>query len=142
MTTPESHSSTGDLFQALADDVRTLLRQELRSAREELRDSARNAGRGAALLGGAGVLGALGAGTSAALLVRMLDRVLPRPAAALVATVVYLAGAGALAAAGLAELRRALPVTPTSTLASLSEDVRAASGTSSDALPGSRPEPS
>jgi Putative Actinobacterial Holin-X, holin superfamily III len=137
MTTPTPNSSTGELLQALADDLRSLMHQELRSAREELAATAKSAGRGAALLGGAGVLGALTAGTSAALLVRALDRVLPRPLSALVAVAIYGAAAGGLAAAGIAELRRALPLTPQDTLTDLRQDLDAATGAASTQREGS-----
>src|SRR4051812_30297247 len=119
-------SATSELLRALTDDVTTLLRQELRRAQDELAGKARQAGRGAALLGGAGALGALAAGTSAAFLVRTLDSVLPKPASALLATTVYAGGAAALAAAGAAEIRRALPVVPEETVESLRQDVQAA----------------
>jgi uncharacterized membrane protein YqjE len=119
-------AKTGEAFSALAEDVRALVREELRRARAELSGKARRTGKAAILFGGAGVLGALAVGTSAVLLVRVADEVLPRTASALVVTILYGAGAGALVAAGAAELRRAMPLMPEATVFELRQDVRAA----------------
>jgi hypothetical protein len=119
--------SSSDLMQSLSADLTALVRQEFRQLQAELTDTARRAGRGGVLLGGAAVLGAMALGTSTALLVRLLERRLGPGGAATVATVLLGAGAGALATAGLAELRRAWPLVPEETLASVRDDVRAAS---------------
>lgn len=124
--TTGSDGTTSDLLQAITDDLTTLLRQEFQRAQDELAGKARQAGRGAALLGAAGALGALAAGTSAATLVRLLDQALPRPASALLATTLYGAGAAGLGYAGWTEVRRALPAAPRETMSSLREDARAA----------------
>lgn len=111
---------------ALTDDVRALVHQELRSAQDELALKARAASKGAAMLGGAAVLGALAAGTSAVMLMRMLEKVLPRTAAAIVATALYGGAAGLLAGTGIEEIRRVLPLVPEQTIEGLRADVRAA----------------
>jgi hypothetical protein len=121
-----SSDSSSELLQALRDDVRSLVQQELRTAQTELTDKARGAAKGAAMLGGAAVFGALAAGTSAALLTRMLEVVLPRTMAAALATAAYGGVAGMLAGAGIEELRRVLPVVPEQTVDELRTDVRAA----------------
>ncbi len=54
---PDSRPSAGDLFSDLAADFSTLIRQEVDLAKAELRQSAIRAGKGAGLLGGAGVSG-------------------------------------------------------------------------------------
>jgi hypothetical protein len=123
MSTPDS--STGAVLQAISDDLSRLLRQELAHAQDELAGKARRAGGGAVLLAGAGVLGALAVGTSASALLRALDRLLPRPVAAAALTCVYAAGAGALAVAGVAQIRRALPLVPEETVVDLREDIAA-----------------
>jgi hypothetical protein len=117
--------ATADLLRALTDDLTTLVRSELRRAQDELADKARQAARGGALLGGAGVLGALSLATSTVLVVRILDRFLPPRAAAFVATALYGGGAAALAVAGWNELRRSLPPSPGDALSGVREDVRA-----------------
>lgn len=135
MTSSTSGSSTADLLQSLSADVAALVRQELRQAQEELTRKARQAGQGGALLGGTGLLGALAAGTSAVLLVRILDRWMSPTASAALATGLYAGGAGLLAAQGVARLRQALPVVPEGTVASLRQDARAAAQTN----PGGEP---
>ncbi|MGY2084539.1 phage holin family protein [Blastococcus sp. SYSU DS0539] len=136
MTDPAPSSSTSDLLQSLTADLSALVRQEIQHAQVELAGKARQAGRAGALLGAAGALGAMAVGSSTALLLRALDRRLSPPAAAAVATGLYAAGAGALVAGALAELRRAWPLVPDETVASLREDVRAAAGTDRPAPAG------
>jgi hypothetical protein len=75
------------------------------------------------------VLGALAAGTSTVVILRGLEKVLPPALAATVATVIFAAAAGVLATAGLATVRRALPLLPERALDELWEEVR-------EALPG------
>ena len=54
---PDSQASVGELFSEVAEDLSTLLRQEVELAKAELRQSATRAGKGAGLLAGAGVSG-------------------------------------------------------------------------------------
>jgi hypothetical protein len=134
---------TGNLVGALTQDVSALVRDEIRAAQAELTGKARRAGRGGALLAGAGVLGALATGSSAVFLQRTLDRFLPPRTAAALLTVLYAGGAAALAAAGVGELRRAMPLVPEETVTSLREDVEAArpgSTTVSGTVAGDRPQ--
>jgi Putative Actinobacterial Holin-X, holin superfamily III len=57
MQTPDSRASVGELFSEVAEDLSTLMRQEVELAKAELRQSATRAGKGAGLLAGAGVSG-------------------------------------------------------------------------------------
>ena len=52
-------NSLGDLLAEVSRDVSTLMRQEVELAKAEIRESAKRAGRGAGLLGGAGAAGML-----------------------------------------------------------------------------------
>ena len=52
-------NSLGDLLAEVSRDISTLMRQEVELAKAEIRESAKRAGRGAGLLGGAGVAGML-----------------------------------------------------------------------------------
>ncbi len=52
-----SLSNVGDLFADISRDLSTLIRQETELAKAELRQSASRAGKGAGMLGGAGVAG-------------------------------------------------------------------------------------
>ncbi|WP_337061025.1 phage holin family protein [Kineococcus sp. G2] len=124
--TEEPGRTAGQLVDDLTSDTAELVRAEIRRGQQEVLAKAREASRGAAMLGGAAVLGALAAGTSAAFVVRTLGKVLPAPSAALLATALYGGGAAALAVAGTAELRRVGPPLPEETLASVRQDVRAA----------------
>ena len=54
---PDSRASVGELFSEVAEDLSTLMRQEVELAKAELRQSAARAGKGAGLLAGAGVSG-------------------------------------------------------------------------------------
>jgi len=116
-------SSTAELLRTLTDDIRTLVRGEVQSARAEMTDKALAARPAAAMFGGAAVLGALATGTSAVVLVRALDRFLPPTLSALVATALLGGGAAALASAGAEELRRIGPLVPERTVESVKADV-------------------
>ena len=119
-----TENSGTEAIRGFVDDVRELLQQELRTAQAELAGKARVASEGMLLLGVAVVLGALAAGASTAMIMRMLEKVLPPTMAAAVATVIFAAAAGVLAAAGLAEVRRALPLVPERALEELREEIR------------------
>ena len=124
---PKSSSTESpgtEVIRGFVDDVRELLQQELRTAQEELAGKARVASEGVLLLGVAVVLGALAAGASTVMIMRMLEKVLPPTMAATVATVIFAAAAGVLAAAALAEVRRALPLVPERALDELREEIR------------------
>jgi hypothetical protein len=54
---PDSRPSVGELFSEVAEDLSTLMHQEVELAKAELRQSATRAGKGAGLLAGAGVGG-------------------------------------------------------------------------------------
>jgi Putative Actinobacterial Holin-X, holin superfamily III len=57
MPSSDSRASAGELFSEVAEDLSTLMRQEVELAKAELRQSATRAGKGAGLLAGAGVSG-------------------------------------------------------------------------------------
>ena len=90
------------------DDPAAVIRQELRLIRDEIADQGRRVAFGAALIGGAGVLGlgAFGALTTAA--ITALGRKDTMRGALLMAAA-YGAGAGALAEVGVLRLRRVTP---------------------------------
>lgn len=126
MSDPTPGNSTSDLLQALSSDLTALVRGELARAQQELAAKGKQAGKAGALLGGAALLGALAVGSSSAFLVRLLEKRFSPPTAAFLAAVLYGAGAAALGAAGVAEFRRALPLAPENTVASIRSDVRVA----------------
>jgi Putative Actinobacterial Holin-X, holin superfamily III len=116
---------TSELLRTVALEVGSLVQGELASARREITGKVLAARPAMAKLGAAGVLGAMAAGTSAATLIRALDRVLPRTASALAATAL-LGGAGAALAAGAREeLRRIGSLVPEQTVQNVKADVAA-----------------
>ncbi|MGY1719658.1 MULTISPECIES: phage holin family protein [unclassified Blastococcus] len=127
MSEPTRSNSTSDLLQSLSTDLSALVRQELQHAQAELAGKAKQAGRAGALLGAAGVLGAMSVGSATALLLRALDRRVSPATSAALATGLLAGGAGALLGGALAELRRAWPLVPDETVESLRDDVRIAS---------------
>jgi hypothetical protein len=135
MTSSTPGGSAADLLQSLSADVTTLVQQELRRASQELAAKGKRAGRGAALLCGAGALGALAVGTSASLVVRLLELRFSPTTSALLATLLYGGGAAALGSTALQELRGVWPLLPESTVASIRDDVRAATGAGGPAGP-------
>lgn len=140
MTASTPGSSTADLVQSLTNDVGALVRQELRQAQQELADKARQVGRAGGLLGAAAVLGTLAVGTSGALVLRVLERRFSPTTSAFLATGLFGGAAGALAATAVQQLREAAPLVPTGTVASLREDVRAAT-TATPPASGTPPQP-
>jgi hypothetical protein len=84
----------------------------------------RRAGKGAALLGGAVLLGLLAAGALTACLIAALDKAMATWLAALVVTVVYLAIAGVLAVIGRKQIQEAAPPVPEQAIDSVKEDVQ------------------
>ena len=119
-------ASTGELVSRLAEQVSTLVRDELALARQEMVAKGKRAGKGAGLLGGAGVLALYGLGTLFVTMVLILDLWLPTWAAALIMTVVLLAIAGVVALIGKKQVAQAVPPTPTEATRSAAADVQAA----------------
>jgi Putative Actinobacterial Holin-X, holin superfamily III len=105
----------------LPDEPVAVLREELQIIRDEIAEQGRRVAFGAALLGGAGVLGlgAFGALTTAA--IAALGRQDTARGALLMAAL-YGAGAGALAEAGVQRLTRVTP----EAVESIQEDVKEA----------------
>jgi hypothetical protein len=127
-----SDSSTGELLRTLTENVRSIVQGEVTNARQEMTEKALAARPAAAMLGGAAALGVLATGTTAVVLVRALDRVLPPVASAAVATALLGGAAAVLAKAGVEELQRVGPPVPERTIESVKADVAAVS----EATPG------
>jgi hypothetical protein len=104
--------------------IRHLVGQELALARAELAEKGKDAGRGARLFGGAGVVALYGGGAMVAAAIAGLAVVWPVWLAALVVGVVLLAVAGVLALAGRKQFGRAVPPMPEKATASVKADAR------------------
>ena len=115
--------SIGELTKQLADQTTQLVRQEVELAKAELAAKGKQAGLGAGMFGGAGVLGlyALGALTAAAILA--LDTGMAGWLAALIVAALYGAIAGTLALVGKGRVQQATPPVPEQAIDSSKEDV-------------------
>jgi MFS family permease len=113
----------GELVKQLADQTSTLVRKELDLAKAELAQKGQQAGKGAGLIGGAAVIGLLGAGALTAFLIMLLDGALANWLAALIVAVVFLAIAGILALQGKKKVQAAAPPVPEQTVETVKEDV-------------------
>lgn len=123
----ETHdASTGELVSRLAEQVSTLVRDELALAREEMVQKGKRAGTGAGLLGGAGVLALYGLGALFVTLALVLDIWMPNWVAALIVTVLLFTVAGVIAMVGKKQVQQAVPPAPTEAARSAAADVDAA----------------
>jgi uncharacterized membrane protein YqjE len=115
--------SLGQVVSDLSSDLSTLMKQELELAKVELKQEVGKAGKGAGLLGGAGLAGWFVLLFLSVALMFLLDNWLPIEAAALITTGVWAVVAGALAVIGRKELREASPQLPR-TQQTLKEDAQ------------------
>lgn len=115
--------STADLVQSVSEQLSRLVRDELRLARAELMTKGRDAGRGAGLLGGGGLVAMYGVTALLAALVLGLAAVMPDWLAAGLVGVVLLLVAAGLAQVGRGKVRRAGPAVPQETTGSVRRDI-------------------
>ena len=117
--------SVAELVGRLSEQSSNLLRNELRLAQTELTGKMKRAGLGFGYLGGAGVLGFLGAAAAVASVILLLARVVPAWLSALMVSIVLSTAAGAAALKGKKEVAEAGPLVPERTVESLKNDVDA-----------------
>jgi hypothetical protein len=120
----DSERPVGELMRELSAQTSTLVRQELELATLELTEKGKQAGIGAGMFGGAGVVGLYAAGALTACLVLALATAVAGWLAALIVAVVYGAVAGGLALMGRAKVKQAVPPVPEQTTESVKEDVQ------------------
>jgi uncharacterized membrane protein YqjE len=113
----------GELLKELASETTTLVKQELELAKAEMREKGRKAGPGFGLIGAAGVVGLLAAGTLSAFLVLALDGVMPNWLAALIVTFVYGLIAALLYVQGKEKVDDVGSPAPRQTIETVKEDV-------------------
>jgi uncharacterized membrane protein YqjE len=113
--------SLGEIVSDVASDLSTLIKQEMELAKTEMKDEAKKAGKGAGLLGGAGLAGYMVLLFLSLTVVFALDEGLPLWAAALIVTAVWAVIAAVLAVTGRSALRRINPQLP-KTRQTLKED--------------------
>jgi uncharacterized membrane protein YqjE len=115
--------SVGEIVGDIAKDLSTLMKQELDLAKTEMKQEAAKAGKGAGLLGGAGVAGHLALVFFSLLAMVLLDKVMDLAWAALIVTAFWGIVAAALAIKGKKDLQQVNP-TLDKTQQTLKEDVR------------------
>jgi uncharacterized membrane protein YqjE len=118
MTVPGSHEtagrppggaddrSLGDLLGDIATNLTTMVKDELELAKTEAKQEAAKAGKGAGLLGGAGVAGHLALLFGSLALMFMLDSWVHTGWAALIVTALWALVAAAMAIKGRTELKK------------------------------------
>ena len=114
-TTSGSHVTTGasdgrslgEIVGDLSTDLTTLVKQELTLARTELKEEAAKAGKGAGMLGGAGVAGLLALILGSFALAYLLDNWMPVELAFLIVTLLWAIVGAVLYTSGRKELKRA-----------------------------------
>jgi uncharacterized membrane protein YqjE len=117
----DDQRSLGEIVGDVAQDLGTLVKQELELARTELKEEAAKAGKGAGMLGGAGVAALIFLVFLSLTITFLLDNWMPLEVAALIVTVVWAVVAAVLAARGRTELKKSNPQLP-ATQQTLKED--------------------
>jgi Putative Actinobacterial Holin-X, holin superfamily III len=115
--------STGELLQQLTEQVSTLVRDELKLAQVEMTRKGKQAGLGAGLLGGGGLIALYGVGCLIACAIIGLSHVVAPWLAALIVGAALLAIAGVAALMGKGRIQQATPPVPTEAAASVKADV-------------------
>jgi uncharacterized membrane protein YqjE len=114
----------GELLKQLSQETTTLVKQELDLAKAEVAQKGQQAGKGAGMFGGAGIMGFLALAALTAAFILLLDGAVPNWAAALIVAAVYGAIAGVLALQGKNKVQEATPPVPEQTVESVKEDVQ------------------
>lgn len=122
-TTPSDDRSIGQIVSDVSSDLTTLIRQEMELAKTELKEEVGKAGKGAGLLGGAGVAGYFVLLFLSVALLLLLDNWLPAEVAALITTGVWAVIAAVLALTGKKALQESQPQLP-KTQQTLKEDAQ------------------
>ncbi len=115
--------SAGELVKQLSEQVSVLVRDELRLAQLEMTRKGKQAGLGAGLMGGGGLIALYGVACLIACAIIALSGVLAAWLSALIVGAVLLAAAGVMALMGKGRLRRATPPMPAEAVGSVKEDV-------------------
>lgn len=116
--------SIAQLIQDMSEQMRRLVRDELRLATEELKEKGKRAGIGAGLTGFAGIAAFFGAAVLVAAAVLGLALVLPGWAAALIIGGALLVIGGIAALLGTKQIKRAVPPIPEEAAEGVQKDVQ------------------
>jgi Putative Actinobacterial Holin-X, holin superfamily III len=118
-----AQSSTGELVKRLSEQVSVLVRDELKLAQLEMTRKGKQAGMGAGMLGGSGLVALYGVGCLLAGAILGLSRVLEPWLAALIVGAALLLVSGIAALLGKARLKQAAPMVPAQATDSVKADV-------------------
>ena len=114
--------STGEIMQDVVRDLGEVVRGEVRLAKAEVAETARNAGKAGGFMGGAAVCGLMGLAALVLAGIAGLALVMPLWAAALIMGVLLVCIAGAMYAGGRAKLKEVHAV-PEKTVQTIKDDV-------------------
>jgi uncharacterized membrane protein YqjE len=120
---PAADRSAGELVKQLSEQVSVLVRDELKLAQVEMTRKGKQAGVGAGLLGGGGVVCLFALGCLIACAVLAISGVVAAWLAALIVGAALLAVAGVAALLGKGRLQKAVPPVPEQTVDSVKTDV-------------------
>jgi uncharacterized membrane protein YqjE len=115
--------STAELIKQMTEQVSTLVRDELKLAQVEMTRKGKQAGIGAGMLGGGGLVALYGLACLIACAIIGLSHVLQAWLAALIVGVVLLAVAGVAALIGKNRVQQAVPPVPREAVESVKTDV-------------------
>ena len=115
--------STGELVKSLSEQVSMLVRDELKLAQLEMTRKGKQAGVGAGMLGGGGVLAFYGGGCLIACVIIAISGVISAWLAALIVGAALLVIAAIAALLGKGRLQKAAHPVPEQTIASIKTDV-------------------
>jgi VIT1/CCC1 family predicted Fe2+/Mn2+ transporter len=115
--------STGELVKQVTEQLSTLVRDELKLAQLEMTRKGKEAGKGAGMLGGAGLVALYGVACLIACAIIGISHVLQAWLAALIVGVALLAVAAVVSAVGRSHVRKATPPAPTEAVESVKTDV-------------------
>ena len=120
---PAEERSTAELIKQLSEQVSVLVRDELKVAQLEMTRKGKQAGLGAGMLGGSGVVALYGVGCLIACVIIAISGVLAAWLAALIVGAALLAVAGITALAGKSHLSKATPPLPEEAMDDAKADV-------------------
>ncbi|WP_037306274.1 phage holin family protein [Amycolatopsis orientalis] len=120
---PPSDKSVGELVSDLSDEVKHLVRDEMRLAVFELQGKGKRMGVGAGLFGAAGIFALFGLATLIAAVVLALALVMPAWLAAVVTGAALLLIGGLSAVIGRKEVASATPPVPEEAIEGVRKDV-------------------
>ena len=114
---------TAELVKDISDQATRLVRSEIELAKAELAVKGKQAGIGAGMFGGAGLLAVFGFGALTAAAIAALATAVATWLAALIVAVVYFAVAGIAALLGKGRVQKATPPLPERAIDSTKQDI-------------------